>query len=304
MTDFLDAFKASGYTNYAAAIDSSRTVEEVPENSNYYFLSDGAPRQSPNSEGYDKSDPVGTAALTDAQESIWQDYVEANFVESYAIGFGINPNDVKYLDSVAHAARVDYDGDALHEENTVLANEIHDIPSELYKTISVAESGNVLANDDFGDDGPLGATESVSSLEVDGTVYTFDGTVVSASGTSSGNSVIGEDYVSLFTANNGLLEFNFMSGDFTYYSTADTTDATFQYTIADGMGEGGDASNTDTATGQIVIDIAEPFVAQSNEVFVSSEMGAINLPQEAQTFAGVEPRLLSDDELNASMLIV
>lgn len=303
MTDFLGAFKAGGYTNYAAAIDSSKTVEDVPENSNYYFLSDGAPRQSPNSAGYDESNPAGTAALTDTQENSWQEYVVSNFSESYAIGFGINPSDVKYLDSVAHSSSADYDGAALHEENTVLANEIHDIPSELYKTISVAESGNVLANDDFGGDGPLGASESVSSLEVDGIVYTFDGTV-SASGTPSGSSVVGEDYVSIFTANNGLLEFNFSNGDFTYYSTADTSAATFQYTIADSMGEGGDTSNTDTATGQIVIDIAEPMTAQADEVFESSQMGVINLPQELQTFAGIETPLLSDDELYAASVLV
>jgi len=303
MTDFLGDFEASDYTNYGAAVESSQTVENVPENSNYYFLSDGAPRQTPGSAGYDENNPAGNALVTDSQESAWQEYVEANFVNAYAIGFGINPNDVSYLDAVAHTGRVDYDGDALHEENTVLATEIHDIPSELFKTISVAESGNVLQNDDFGGDGPLGNVESVKSLEVDGIVYTFDGTV-SASGTPSGRSVVGEDYVSLFTENNGLLEFNFSSGDFTYYSTATTTGATFQYTIADAMGEGGDVSATDVAVGEIVIEIAEPMLAQADEIFVSSEMADINLPQAAEIFAGIESPANSDEELYAAAMLV
>ena len=287
---FVGDFEASGFTNYIDALDASQnfleqaidangqTIADPLPNTlpvNYYFLTDGNPL-APN---FSAADATPDAA----QQAAWEEFVEANFNDAYGIGYGSGVTEISALDIVSHPD-TPAAGPVSADDNTILTSEADGIPADLFRTIAESVSGNVFGNDDSGLDGPQLGASSVSTVDVDGVVYGYDGSSVTVTGTAPATSLVRPDFINVPVSSGGRLEFNFQDGSFEYFAPLTTvafTD-TFDYTITDSSGD------SDTAT--LSIDVlpgattaAEPapalaLLSDDDEVFSSDSMAAVQLP--------------------------
>jgi hypothetical protein len=215
---FVDALAAGGGTNYAEAVEAAMAAfADAPpaDKAEIYFLSDGSP--SPGTS-------LADAGLVDDWESFLGD--PANGIEhAFAVGVGAAADD-------ADLAAVAFPND---DPATLLVLTAADqLVDTLVSTVADPVSGNVLANDGFGADGP--AAQQITQLQQGDDIFTpaNDGQVI----------VIETDL-------GGTLQFDFASGDFTYTppNVAGAAAEDFVYTIADGDGS--------TASATLHIDIAD-----------------------------------------------
>ncbi len=133
--------KGGGGTNYDAAINAVKTGYGNPtaaDNTYVYFLSDGDP--SSNSNG-----------LNNSERDSWRDFLdEKGVTESFAIAVGSDIDDTKELKQVAWTS----DDDGNHSGNVITVANEADLSAKLQETVELNKvEGNLLDNDDFGDDG-------------------------------------------------------------------------------------------------------------------------------------------------------
>ncbi len=287
LRSFLDALRASGFTNYGEALELSQEFfdqdvngnpETVPDGPlNYYFFTDGRPLS-------DSGSPVPDAAAL----ASWEEFVENNFDEAYGIAFGggATPENLLNVDLVSHRDDADETrfvnlseegfADNRGEENTIATNDVRDIPSILFKTIAASQQGNVFENDSIGDDGQQDSNFSVEQIIVDGITYQASATILDVE-TSAG----------------GFLEFDFSDGSYIYFApfVESQITETFEYSIVDGSGDSAFAelavtvvpplSNINIAATDNE-DIVSLLVANDDELFTSSTIGDLKLVDSAE----------------------
>ncbi|WMC11528.1 retention module-containing protein [Oceanimonas pelagia] len=193
---FINTLEADGRTNYEDPLEEAQELltEQLAEKPGYehkvYFISDGEPN-----EGFP---PAG-----------WQDFVDDNGIDVIAVGVGEDSPQAKdELDKVGNKG-----------DTTLIIEDPKELDAALQETVPSQVSGNVLANDDFGADGP--------------------GRVVSVSYGDQTYAVPEGGSVSIPTGSNGTLVM-YSNGDFTYTGPADVSqDITehFVYTMEDSDGD-------------------------------------------------------------------
>ena len=153
-----------GLTNYDAALDAAiaayprGSTERPPERSSAgrtcsYFLSDGNPNQ-----------PEGDAGINGAEETTWINFLKANDINSFALGFG-EPGDVNQsaIDPIA------YNGKAETNSNGQVITDLNLLTATLVSTITPPVNGNVKTDGGNG----IGADEPGFVSQV-----TFGGNIV------------------------------------------------------------------------------------------------------------------------------
>jgi hypothetical protein len=219
---FLAGLAPGGATNYAVGINATMAAfADAPpaDKAEIYFLSDGAPT-------------AGTGLAAAGLLDEWEDFLSdpANGIaHAYAVGVGtgVQANDPDHV-------QVAFPNDDL--STLLVVTDPGQLVGTLESTAPNPVSGNVLANDDFGGDGP--AAERITQLEHGGDIFTRDSAV-------DGDVVRSNDgQVIVISTELGTLQFNFDTGDFTYTPSIDVTIPQvdlFLYTIADSDGSTAEA---------------------------------------------------------------
>lgn len=225
-TSYISGLTTSGGTNYLAAINTLQGTYPVgtpaADNSIVYFISDGEPVPSNTSLGKNGAVPA------------WEGFLANNDIETaFAVGINSNRQDLdrQALEDIA------FPNDS-NDNNPILITDEGEIKNILIDTVPPPPvTGDVDANDDFGGDGP----GFILSLEVDGTIYTFDPAAQTIAG---GGQTIAGTVLDVTTNLGGKLTFSFADGAYSYAPPKVTADEqeVFTYTIEDSDG------STDPAT--------------------------------------------------------
>ncbi|XUU59842.1 Ig-like domain-containing protein [Erythrobacter sp. HA6-11] len=203
-------------TNYSAALTElteswDSTAGDVNQ---MFFISDGRPSRGrgPNGE-----------ALNDAAEALWTQFVADNDFDITTIGIGDGIR-------LSGLEAVDIDG----EGSPILIDNFSDLIDSIVTATILPVSGNVLDND-----APSANGIELVSISIDGQVYSFDGSDI----TAPGGGTIAGDTLMVTTAMGGDFTFSFATGDWIYVPSqaAPTGMENFQYTVVDSDGD------TDTA---------------------------------------------------------
>ncbi|MGE4498418.1 MAG: Ig-like domain-containing protein, partial [Deferribacterales bacterium] len=148
-----------GGTDYDDAIETVMDNYGTPssaDNTYVYFLSDGEPSTG---------DTISTGERDD-----WREFLEEKGItDSFAVAVGPNITNTDQLERVAWTS----DEDANHSGNLIEVEDEKDLSAELQNTVELnSVEGNLLDNDDFGDDGA--GSPQVVSVEYNGEKITFD----------------------------------------------------------------------------------------------------------------------------------
>ena len=175
-----------------------------------FFISDGRPTRDRGSDG---------EALSDTVRPLWDQYVADNDFEITAIGVGDGV-------TLSGLQQVDIDGNG----SPILIEDFSDLIDSIVTAVILPVSGNVLDNDIAPSNGI-----SLVSITVDGELYTFNGTDITAPG---GGTIAGSSFT-VTTAMGGEFTFNFATGDWNYIPSqaSPTGMENFQYTVVDGDGD-------------------------------------------------------------------
>ncbi|MCP4997099.1 MAG: hypothetical protein GY934_25470, partial [Gammaproteobacteria bacterium] len=216
---------------------------ETPVVNVSYFLSDGQPQTAGGIEN--------SQGITGVEIAAWTNWLVANSIDSYAVGFGsgLDAGDQVLLDPLAYDGSTDSDRDGVIVEN---ANEL---AAQLLGTIKEPVAGNVLGTigaSGFGADG--GYFETIT---IDGVTYTFDPTANAGVGEitiSTGGAIVGA-VLDVDTALNGHLNLNFDTGEYIYTPDALLTQGSniqeaFTFVAID--------SDGDQSTGTARLNISRP----------------------------------------------
>ncbi|WP_037485657.1 immunoglobulin-like domain-containing protein, partial [Sphaerotilus natans] len=189
----LAGLKAGGNTNYDAALDSAREAFDDPGrlaggDNIAYFFSDGRPNV-----------PSGDVGIDAAEQKVWERFVEANDIRSYAIGLG---KDVP----AAALAPIAHDGEGQDTISPLLVTRFDQLDAALAQTVADPIQGELVAG---GIDRAAGADGGhLSALVVDGVQHRWD-PATSAS-----------DTVTVRTASGGEFTFNMETGHYSYQPPA------------------------------------------------------------------------------------
>jgi T1SS-143 domain-containing protein len=244
--DALAFIQGNGFPSPAGGTEYDDAVEAIMDanaganltgtNTSLYFFSDG--RVS------DDDD------LSNQELRAWENFLRDNDIDSYAVGVGSNvsENDSD-LGQIAFPNNVD---------NVIVITSPTDpilLGTVTAPAVPTSASGNVLTNDSFGADGGR-----ILSITVGGVTYTWDGvSTITKSGAETGT-ITGVD-MTVTSALNGSLTFNFSTGDWEYDAPAQlvsNTPETFTYTLVDGDG--------DTTTANLVVNVQAVNDAPENAV--------------------------------------
>jgi T1SS-143 domain-containing protein len=190
------------------------------------FISDGNPNE--------QTGPGGAPSLTEPTATDWNNFVDSNGINVTTIGIGNDIDDARLED---------IDVDAGANNDPLRVDDFDDLVDTLVdQVIGGLVSGNVLLGDNNavggGDDDAYGADGpgQILSIEIDGNLYTWDGT-------ADGD----EQLSDILTAAGGKLSFNFATGAWSYQAPAqlngDETES-FEYTIVDNDGDPSTATLT------------------------------------------------------------
>lgn len=220
-TNFFGAVEAIDDVTQAQLLDQ----QSGPASNSIYFISDGF---------VNVGQPVS--------QSGWEDFLSENGIASIAVA--VDPGD----ESVAALLEVNSpDG----PEDPIILTAADDLADDFSASILPVSEGNVLtdaqdaalgltASDDFGLDG----LDQIVSLEVDGTTFLYDAQNDLITG-GPGGPIAGAQ-LSVATQLGGLLDFDFISGDYRYQGASyDHPAERFTYGVADGDG--------DVATADLVV---------------------------------------------------
>ncbi len=214
----------SGRTNYTAAIEETLDAFTPDPNANnqVFFLSDGLANEATGS---------GGNALADTTRANWEQFVQDNGINVTSIGVGNGIN-------VGNLQDVDVDGSG----SPILLAGFDDLLDSLISIVVPPVSGNVLDNDTSASNGIF-----LQSIEVDGVIFTFDGTNITA---SNGDTILGSEFTA-DTARGGSFTFDFADGAYQYRpdESAAGEFESFRYVVVDGDGD------TDSAV--LAIDVSQ-----------------------------------------------
>ncbi len=202
-------FNPGGGTNYDIAVaefqtsflsqgaldDSDPTVMNVS-----YFISDGVPQTAGGSES--------SNGLTGAEITAYTDFLVANKIDAFAVGFGgdLTAAEQGFLDPLA------YNGINNAERDGIIVTDASTLASTLLSTIDSTANGNLFGAIDntFGADG--GTTLSIT---LDGVTYRYD-SVADTITPNNGGAVITGPMLDVMTSNSGNLRFDFTTGEYSY----------------------------------------------------------------------------------------
>ncbi|MBU0632623.1 VWA domain-containing protein, partial [bacterium] len=280
-TNYEDAlFKT--YDNYTTAPDGQKSV--------VYFISDGTPtveNTDTTGDGSNHTQYISGQAVDSGYITQWTNFLTDNAKELNVIGIGtgLQENDPDFQ-------RVAVDIGTI-KTNVMVVEDVTELKQVLIESTNAKVEGNVLDNVSGGD-GDI----SISSITVDGTVYTQD--------TFPENG--------LTTQEGGKLIFDFKSGDYTYSAnsqsfSADTTEV-FAITAVDADGDSttfdltvninvDDTASTPTLTMSIGdVQVVENTVDTFTDISVHTS-GGTNLDSD-YTAHGHDDITLNIDNMNAT----
>ena len=260
----ISGLSAGGGTNYDAAVIKAHTAFDTQgkltgaQNVGYFF-SDGKPNEG---------------NIGPADEAAWKAFLDANGIKNYAIGLGSGVSNAN-LDPVAH------DGSAHLDNNAVIVTDLSQLNSVLSGTVVGAPvTGSLL-----GEGGAFGADGGfIKSLTVDGTTYSYDpkgnggqGLLNISGGANHGTFNTANNSLSIATDNNGTLQVNLDTGEYTYTSQKATA-----VLITENIGFNVSDNDGDLASSNLVIKVipnAAP-VAHDDHVITNQLSGSIVVPGE------------------------
>lgn len=262
---FLNALEdADGNTNYDAALTAAMNAfsddGKIEGAQNVaYFLSDGNPNR-----------PSGDIGIDAAEEAAWIEFLKANDINSFALGFG-KAGDVDQIEIDPIA----YDGVTEANTDGVVITDLNLLTAALVSTVSPPVTGNVKTDggNSIGTDTP----GIVSQIKFDGTTFSYDGTSIVQSGTVILFTFVGG--VLTFSTPNGTLQINMNTGAYVYaLLTSDAANDQFEYTLTDADGDS--ATNTLTVTATVA-DVAP--IVRDDYVFtnVNGAGASVVVPQSA-----------------------
>ncbi len=257
-------FTTGGATDYDAALRVAKeaflTAPSTADPRLVNFLSDGEPTEgdTTGTTGILESDTNNSGFGGLGEESHWINFLAANnVVRSSAFGFGgLNATNANNLEPIAWQSPelAGTNTTAAQDGNVLIVNDtnIALLGSVLQSTVPGTASGNVLTDgidDAFGADGGR-----ILSIEINGTVYTWNGLTDAAARIDPGTpGVAGDDLVAtsltnILTPEGGRLTFNFLTGVWGYTTPANVNpsmpDEVFTYKLIDGDGDVSSATLT------------------------------------------------------------
>ncbi|WP_422034122.1 DUF5801 repeats-in-toxin domain-containing protein [Roseibium sp.] len=255
-------------TDYTDAINEAISIfnaTQTPANADYnnqvFFLSDGNPNQN--------TRPGHSLQLS--TQTNWNNLVTDNDVTVQTIGIGNNldPSNLQDVDEV--------DGD-----NTVITVNTFDQLIQTLLDLVSAEmvSGNVLLGDDGvvggGDDDSFGEDGGrILSIQVGTVLYTYDATADEITNNGGDPTEQGSE-LTVTTPASGTLEFNFVTGAWTYSATGSTSTGVeaFEYTLVDNDG--------DTSSATLSVDVVPAPKAAGDFVLTNiTDFSPIDIPNDA-----------------------
>jgi T1SS-143 domain-containing protein len=265
----------SNYTNYDAAIEYAMRAFATSgrldgANNVSYFLTDGAPTAWAGTSSGSLTNPnllYGTTrtnmninpASTDAglednelgsNGMTWTQFLNANDVNSYAVGFG------GATGAQAELAPIAYDGRGTGSDpssNVLISPTVDALTSTLLSTVPQAYSGNLLTGLTPGAVGADGGF--VSSVTVDGNTFTWTQSdvtpiVVTGSGGSTYTFNTTTHELTITTAAHGKFVVDLDTGAYGYTSPVAAVVETLGFTLTDNDG--------DSASGSVTLDVTLP----------------------------------------------
>jgi uncharacterized protein YegL len=203
---FLATVSANGYTNYDEALTDAmsayaNSVKIAGAQNIAYFLSDGNPNR-----------PSGDAGIDSGEETAWTNFLKANDVNAYALGFGA-AGDV----TPANLHPVAYNGAQEINTDATVVTDLSQLSATLASTVTTNVSGNLRSDNG----NALGADGAgyVREITFGGTTFTFDGTTITRSGAALA-----------FTQAAGVLTFS--TDEFKF--VVDMNSGGYVYTLLDG----------------------------------------------------------------------
>ena len=183
-------------------------------------------------------------------------------------------------------------------------DEIDAIPSVLGNFADTSVSGNAISDDDS--DGDI----IITSIEFDEVTYNFANGQITESGLSQG-AVLTNSFVVVDSVLGGSLQFDFNTGDFTYFAPVTDTVLTesFAYTITDNA----DAESTSMVTINVTpspdnlptTTASNNLLVDDGQLFLADSMTEVRLPEDTAgklVWSGVDT--LYDADLYDSALLV
>ena len=265
VSEFQSSFSSSG-----ALDDSDPTVTNVS-----YFISDGEPQTAGGSEGTD--------GITGAEITAYTDFLVANQVDAFAIGFGgdLTAADQGFLDPLA------YNGINNSERDAVIVADANALSSTLLSTIDSTATGNLFGavDNNYGADGGV-----TSSIEVDGVTYDYDA-VANTITPSDGGTVVAGSMLDIMTNNAGHLMFDFTTGEYAYTADQNLSLNTFVQEIISYVSVDNDG---DQATGTVTLTVARGIDTDGDGVIDAFDIdddndGIIDTVEDAHTVPVVVP---------------
>ncbi|GAB2881247.1 hypothetical protein GCM10027046_06880 [Uliginosibacterium flavum] len=225
------AVSDTGGTNYEAGLTT--TLSALDTNGNgvldntsgqtiAYFISDGTP----------------TAGNTTTATNTWNTFTANNAIQSYAIGIGTGVTASAALNTIHN---IDADASGTRDA-AVIVPDLNDLSATLTNSVPVSYGGNVVGGGASSVGSALGAdggyiqtllvpldTDNNSATAPINVTFTYNGSQISWSGGFPSGSPITGDTLTLGSSNGfvlGTLNFNFASGDYTYYAGGSATEGT------------------------------------------------------------------------------
>ncbi|HZF34808.1 MAG TPA: tandem-95 repeat protein [Candidatus Angelobacter sp.] len=253
--NWINALTSGNGTNYSSAVALTTSAygmdTPVADRSVAYFITDGEPT-------------AGTSLSDTGIVGAWEAFATANAIDAvYAVG--VNGNgaaiNLSALEDIAWP-NVAADG------NPVIITTETDLSSTLLATVVPIESivtGDVLANDSYGVDGP----GYIQSIVIGATTFTYDplGNAIS----DGVNPPVAGSTLTTTTPLGATLTFDFATGQYSYTAPSVTGDSgeTFAYTIVDATGTSAGADLVVT-----VDDVNRAPLAESRTVWLQDNVGA------------------------------
>ena len=266
-----------GNTNYDDALNDAITAfgtagKIVDAQNVSYFMSDGAPTANAVSDPAIVPDGVndlgGTNGIQAAEEDDWIEFLEANNINSFALGMGTGVNEAN-LDPVA------YDGtagvDAGVETDPIVVTDFSQLEAILVGTIVAAPVAGDLLNGGLpantGADGGW-----IGSITVDGVTYSYNQSTDTESvsgGVSAGTFDAVTNEWTVDTPAGGSLKVDMDTGEYVYTPPASILAVVvevFGYSVIDGDGD------TASSILTITVDPAEgPMVVRDDNVITNQD---------------------------------
>ncbi|QAR33327.1 retention module-containing protein [Geovibrio thiophilus] len=264
----INGLTTKNYTDYDHAIEVVRTsYTDAPEadKTYVYFLSDGEPMGS---------DGSNQNTISNGERETWTNFLNSSDIdEVFAVGVGSGVSTTN-LETVAWTS--DPDGD--HSGNVIPVTNENQLSAILEGTVELnSVEGNLLDNDDFGDDGA--GTPQLVSVEYNGVTVEFD------SSTTQHTFDLGEaGKVTIYS-----------DGKYEYTSGADVAEdatAEIKYVIQDADGETSEATLTLTTE-----DRSEVFAADNANHAIINEVTVDEIVNETDIkFGSNSTKVLTDDD--------